>query len=383
MIHPAAGAKVPFYRPCWVEIHADALRQNLQSLRRRLSSNVQVLAVVKANGYGHGLLAAARAAVEAGAAALGVASLEEGIVLRQEGFHVPVLILGSLFPFDNFPLLFTHRLTPTVASLEAARALGQLAQKGSERLPVHLKIDSGFGRIGVSIPKALEFMQGVAGMAGLELEGVYTHFASSDADPEYTRRQAKAFLSVVEAARKAGIRPRWVHMANSAALLRFPETHGTLVRPGIAFYGLPAYEGAEKDIVLRPALTWKTRVVFLKNIPAGASVSYARTWVAKRPSRIATLAVGYADGYPRLLSNQARVLLGGKRMPVIGRITMDMTMVDVTDLPECHVGDEAVLIGGQGPERINARELAEAAQTNSYEILCRVAARVPRVATHG
>jgi alanine racemase len=338
--------------------------------------------VIKANGYGHGLLTTARVAVEGGAAALGVASLEEGITLRQAGVDVPVLILGSLYPFDNFPLLFTHHLTPTVASLEAAQALNDLAQKRRERLPVHLKIDSGFGRIGVSIPKALAFIQQVAGMTGLALEGIYTHFVSSDVDEPYTREQARAFLSVIEAAHHSGVRPRWIHLANSAALIRFPETHGTLARPGLAFYGVPPYAGAEKEAALQPALHWKTKIVYLKNISKGAAVSYARTWIAKRPSRIATLATGYADGYPRLLSNKGQVLLGGRRFPVIGRVTMDMMMVDVTDGSNVHVGDEAVLIGTQGSERITAQEVAAAAETNPYEILCRIAERVPRVTVH-
>jgi alanine racemase len=337
------------------------------------------LAVVKADGYGHGLAACARATLEAGASHLGVSSIEEGIALRDQGVTAPVLLLGSLYPFDNFPVLFDYNLTPTVASQETAEALDRLARERGRRLPVHLKVDSGFGRIGVSLGRALDFIRQAQALPGLEIEGLYTHFASSDVDLPYTREQASAFRTVVRQAAEAGIRPPWIHLANSAALLRLPETHGTLVRPGISLYGIPPYAGAAQDIALKPVLAWKTRVIFLKQWPAGASVGYARTWEARRPSRIATLAVGYADGFPRLLTNRGAVLIRGLRAPVVGRVTMDMTMVDVTDLPACRVGDEAVLIGSQGAAHLSAQDLADGAETNAYEILCRIGPRVPRI----
>lgn len=368
-----------FYRPCWAEIHRAALRRNLQTLRRRLRPGVKCLAVVKANAYGHGLVPVSRLAVQAGASHLGVSSLEEGVALREAGCRRPILILGSLYPFDNFPLLFEMQLTPTVASREAAAALDALAQKRRQTIDVHLKIDSGFGRIGVSPGSALEFIEQVRRCRGLRLEGLYTHFASSDADPGYTREQARRFNEVVRAAAAQGIRPPLLHMANSSALLRFPETHGSLVRPGLAFYGVAPYSGAERIVSLEPALCWKTRVIFLKRVTDGSSISYARTWTARRPTRVATLAAGYADGYPRLLSNQGEVLLRGRRAPIVGRVTMDMMMADVTDLPACRVGDEAVLLGTQGSQRIPVEEIAQKARTNPYEILCGIASRVPRI----
>ncbi len=371
-----------FFRPCWLEVHEGALRANWRALRSQLAPDVQMLAVVKANGYGLGILSVAKVAVEEGAAYLGVSSVEEGIQLRKAGFQVPVLILGSLFPFESFAPLFDYRLTPTVASLEAAQALDRMATQKGRSLPVHLKIDTGFGRIGVSTLNALGFITQVAAMRGLELEGLYTHFASSDVDPVYTREQASAFRSVIQAAREAGISPRWVHMANSSAMLRFAETHGNLVRPGIAFYGVDPFLGASQKISLKQAMTWKSRIIFLKTVPAGSSISYARTWTARRKTLVATLAVGYADGLPRLLSNKGQVLLQGRRAPVLGRVTMDMTMVDVTDIDPCRVGDEVVLLGTQGTQTITALEMAEWAQTNAYEILCGLADRVPRVMTH-
>jgi alanine racemase len=360
-------------------------------LRSKLAKEVQMLAVVKANGYGLGLLNVSQIAVEEGAAYLGVSSVEEGIALRDAGISVPILILGSLYPFESFALLFQYHLTPTIASLEAAEALDRMAAEKKQRLPVHLKIDSGFGRIGVSIPTAADFVEQVAKKSGLLIEGIYTHFASSDVDEDYTRAQAQAFLAVVKAVGDLPVgrqvRPQWIHMANSSALLRFPETHGTMVRPGLAFYGVPPYPRAQNVVTLSPALTWKSRVIFLKTVPEGSCISYARTWIAKRPTRVATLAVGYADGFPRLLSNKGQVLIGGKRLPILGRVTMDMTMVDVTDLQAggqaCRIGDEAVLIGRQGTEEITAGEMADWAQTNAYEILCGIGARVPRGMTHG
>jgi alanine racemase len=246
-----------------------------------------------------------------------------------------------------------------------------------------LKIDSGFGRIGVSVVNAKTFLQQVAQKKGLDLEGIYTHFSSSDVDLKYTQAQAKAFREVLESGLTAGVRPKWIHMANSSAILRLPETHGTLVRPGIAYYGIPPFPGAEKMIPLQPVATWKSRVIFLKNVPEGTKISYAGTWTAKRPSRIATLAAGYADGLPRLMSNKGHVLIGGQKLPILGRVTMDMTMVDVTELAECHVGDEAVLLGRQADAEISAVEIADAAGTNPYEIICRIGERVPRVVTHG
>jgi alanine racemase len=370
-------------RPCWAEIDVTALRHNWKALRAKLPASVQMLAVVKANGYGLGLLTAAKVAVEEGAAYLGVSSVEEGIALRQAGHKTPILILGSLYPFESFHLLFEHHLTPTIASIEAAKALSQLAKERHEKFPVHLKVDSGFGRIGVSAANAATFIAHVAKEPGILIEGIYTHFASSDVDEPWTKHQTKAFLAVVDAVRAHGIAPKWVHLANSSAVLRFPEAHGNMVRPGIAYYGIPPYAGAAKKISLKAALTWKSRVVFLKTVPKGTGISYARTWKAKRKTRVATLAAGYADGLPRILTNKGEVLLLGQRAPIIGRVTMDMTMVDVTDIPECRVGDEAVLIGAQGKDEITALEMAGWAQTNAYEILSRIGTRVPRITVHG
>jgi len=363
----------------FVLVSRGQIARNYRNVCSVVGPGVDVLGVVKADAYGHGAIEVARVLVAEGARWLAVSSVDEGVTLREAGLRAPrILVMGGFLP-DEGRQLAEHQLTPVIHSLAQIRQVERLAQSSGELIRYHLKIDSGFGRIGVSLSNAPGFIRQVAGMPGLLVEGIYTHFASSDVDPDYTQAQAQAFLSVVRSAATDGIRPRWIHMANSSALLRFPETHGTLVRPGLAFYGVSPYPRSSNVVTLSPALSWKSRVIFLKSVPEGSPISYARTWSAKRPTRVATLAVGYADGLPRIVSNKGQVLIGGRRVPILGRVTMDMTMVDVTDVSDCHVGDEAVLLGRQGAEEITANDLAEWAQTSSYEILCGIAARVPRL----
>lgn len=373
--------RLPALRPCWVEVNLAALRHNLQYLRARLSPETHILAVVKADGYGHGAVAVAQAALQAGVRWLGVSSLEEGAVLRRAGITAAILILGSLYPYEVLPRLLDDGLTPTVASLAMAEALSRLAQGRTRPIPLHVKIDSGFGRIGLTISHALSTLRRIWALPGLTVEGLYTHFAAADSDPAYTREQFTAFRHVVEAFRTLGWTGRWVHAANSAAIFQYPESHGTLVRPGLAMYGVPPLVGHTPAMPLEPVLTWKARVVFVKQLPAGSSISYGRTFTTTRLVRVATIPVGYADGYPRQLSNLGQVLIQGFRAPVVGRVTMDMTMVDVTDLPRCEVGEEVVLIGRQGQDHMTAEEVAARAGTISYDLLCGIAHRVPRLVT--
>ena len=309
---------------------------------------------MKADAYGHGLLTAAHAALEAGAVFLGVSSLEEGEALRVAGIKAPVLILGSLYPFDNFSVLFDRKLTPTVASIAAAEALQMLATAREARLSVHLKIDSGFGRIGVSPASAVEFIRQVHAMPGLEIEGLYTHFAGSDVDPEYTRvsRPMLFWVRRQSRGRPSGVRPKYI-------LSGEPRRRSSVFRKRMERSCVPGsrctadrrpYAGAEKDIKLTPVLTWKTRIIFLKMISVRRLDQGLRAYLDREAARRAwpRWRYGYADGLPRILSNKGQVLVGGRRVPILGRVTMDMTMVDVTDLKECHVGDEVVLIGRQG-----------------------------------
>jgi alanine racemase len=304
--------------------------------------------------------------------------VEEGVSLRDRGVRKPILVLGSLFPFKSFEAALAHTLTPIVASVHSAQALGDLARAKNQSVPVHIKVDTGMGRIGVSPRNLPALVQAVQGHKSLVMEGIYTHLASADGDPEMTRRQIESFAQAVEEARRSGGK-FMAHAANSAATLAFPEGRFDMVRPGLALYGVSPFSDGRFARELSPVLSWKTRVVYLKNAPSDTPVSYGGTFRTQRASKIATLPVGYADGYTRALSNRGKVLIGGRACPVLGRVTMDQIMVDVTDVPDVQVGNEAVLLGRQGESALTAAALAEWAQTISYEILCGISARVPRV----
>jgi alanine racemase len=338
------------------------------------AGGAKLLPVLKADGYGHGAVPLARALKGLPAWGIGVSSVEEGIALREAGIGGRILVLGSLFPFDSFDAALAHDLTPTIASWSSAQALARAARKRGRRARLHVKVDTGMGRIGMTPATALGTVPRIAALPDLRLEGVYTHLASGD-DRARCREQMSLFSTLVRGLRSAGL-SFVAHAANSAGLFRAPETRLDLVRPGIALYGAPPAVGVKG---LTPVLTWKTRVVFLKTVPSGTPVSYGGTFRTGRPSRLATLPVGYADGYRRALSGRAEVLVRGRRCPVAGRVTMDQIVVDVTRVPGVDVGEEIVLLGAQGRDRITADEMAAWAGTISYEILCGVSARVPRV----
>lgn len=360
-----------FYRPCWAEISRGAFAGNFKKLASSLPNNTGILAVVKANAYGHGAVPVARWAEESGARFLGVASLEEGIELRQARVRADILVLGSLYPFEETARgALRFRLVPTVASVSAAKALSLAAKRLAKVLPVHVKLDTGLGRIGLQPEAALDLLEKIRRDKNLKLDGVYTHLASAGSDSAYTRDQLERFDRVLEAARSQGIAIPWSHAANSRATVDGIGRYN-LVRPGLALYGLMDS--------FAPVLTWKTRVIFWKRVPEGASIGYGRTFRTARPSHIATLAVGYADGLSRKLSNRGQVLIQGRRVPIVGAISMDMAMADVTDIPHVSVGEEAVLIGRQGREEITVREMAQALETIPYEIVCGIGSRVRRV----
>lgn len=359
-----------FFRPTWAEIDAGALVSNLRKLRAK-AGRAKLMFVVKANAYGHGAALCARAAEKARAADwLGVSSVEEGVALREEGVKLPVLVLGSLYPFESVLAAVAHGLTPMVASVDAARRVAEAAQRLKRRVDCHVKVDTGMGRVGAGRETAVGIVRALASMPGARAAGLFTHLACAESDRAFTRRQLERFRGVLRALDREGLRPPLVHAANSAALLRHPESRFDLVRPGLAAYGL--VEG------FAPVLTLKTKIVFLKTVPKGATVSYGATWRARRVSRVATLPVGYGDGYPRALSNRARVLVGGVSCPVIGRVTMDQVMADVTGAPLARVGDDVVLLGRQGQDEIPASELARLCGTIPYETVTALSARVPR-----
>lgn len=371
-VPPPASVRRRFFRPTWAEIDLGALVGNLRKFRERVGAGVKVMFVVKANAYGHDAALCARAAQDARAADwLGVSSVEEGVALRAVGVRLPVLVLGSLYPFESVLAAAAYDLTPIVASLESAERVAEVALRLRRNINIHVKVDTGMGRIGVRPEAALDLMRRLSDLKAVRVQGLYTHFAKAENDATFTTRQLRDFRRVVNAVGREGLRPRLVHAANSAAALRYPAARFDLVRPGLAAYGL--YEG------FSPVLTLKSKLVYIKTVPRGAAVSYGATWHAKRVSRIATLPIGYGDGYPYVLSNRASVLVGGWRCPVVGRVTMDQTMIDVTDAPGAQVGDDAVLLGFQDGASVTAAELAGLSGTILYETPTAISSRVPRV----
>jgi alanine racemase len=375
-------AASPKGRPTFCHIDLEALRWNFAQVRRKVGPGVKVLSVVKANAYGHGAREAARALQDVGSDAFGVATLEEGVELRKSGIQVPVVILAAVYP-EQLEELLLHDLTPAVCELEMLRRLESLLRDRRRSLRFHLKVDTGMGRVGLLSSEIDTWLPELPQLKALKLEGLFSHFSDAEsANEEYTENQLRTFLSVLERLKHAGFDPPLVHMAKSAAVMTLPSSYFTMVRPGLLLYGIHPSPEMKKGIALKPVLSWKTRILQLKGLPRGSSIGYGRTFVTQRESLIATLAVGYADGYHRLLSNRAAVLVLGKRAPVVGRISMDLTTVDVTDIPGVERGDEVVLLGRQGRETISADEIAGWAQTISYEILTSISARVPRIHYH-
>jgi alanine racemase len=361
-------------RPVWAEVDLDAVARNVRLLKGQ-ANGAALLAVVKANAYGHGAVAVARAALAAGADRLGVICVDEGEQLRRAGIAAPILVMGHT-PATDAARLVDLSLTGTVASRETAEALARAAAQRGVRLAVHVKVDTGLNRYGFTPAEALALADWLRDLSSLEVEGLFTHFASADElDKGYTLDQYARFRQVAEGMGWAPIR----HVSNTATLLDMPELSLEMVRPGLGIYGLYPLGVARRDLGLVPALSLKSRIVRLTALAPGDPVSYGRTWRAARPSLIGLVMCGYADGLPRSLSNRGSVLVRGQRVPIVGRVCMDMCMVDVTDVADAATGDEVVLIGCQGEEEISADEVAELAGTISYEILSGITARVPRL----
>lgn len=371
-------------RPTRAEIDLAALRSNLAAVRS-LAPKANVLAVVKANAYGHGAVAVARALDALDDVTLfGVALIEEGIELREAGIRKPILVLGGAYE-GGYDALVAWDLMPTVFRREHLTQLGEAAARAGRTARAHVKVDTGMGRIGVARQDWEAFLDHAIRIPNVVFDGLMSHFANADVpDSALTGEQVARFKWALNEMRKRGMEPRYRHLSNSAGTLDRPETRDgldlNLVRPGIMLYGLCPADWMKDRIPLQPILSWKTAITHLKSVPAGTPISYGGIWTAPRDSVIATLPVGYADGYSRQFSNRADVLINGQRAKVVGRVCMDMFMVDVTDIPGVEVGDEAVLIGAQGDQRIDAGELAAIAQTIHYEVLCDISYRVPREA---
>lgn len=360
-----------------VLVDLDAIRHNVRLLRAHVSPRTELMAVVKANGYGHGIVPVARAALQAGATWCGVASIAEGIALREADIRAPILVMGYTPP-EFAAEAIRLGLSLTVFEHDVVRAIGHLGRQLGQPARVHVKVDTGMHRLGVLPDEAPSFIAQVAATERVVLEGVFTHLSSADDDPEYTEAQIRAFCAATERAPA-----RYRHVCNSAGALGYPHAHFDLVRPGIALYGLSPYapSALTHPLVrdLRPALTLTTTVASVKWLPPGASVGYGRRYRCRGRCRIAVIPIGYGDGFRRAPNHFGEVLVHGKRAPIVGSVCMDQTMLDVTHIPDAQIGDEVVLIGAQGEERITADEVAQRLGTINYEVVTALTARPQRV----
>jgi alanine racemase len=366
----------PSRRATRAVVDLGAIRHNVRLVRTAVGPGVRLMAMVKANAYGHGAVPVAHACVTAGATGLAVATVDEGLALRRSGITAPLLVLGASAP-EEHPEALRHDLTLAVGSLRMADNVAAAARATGVTARVHVEVDTGMSRFGVPASRAVEEIAALAELPGLELEGIYTHFAAADEpDRRSARAQLALFTGFLEALAARDVRVPLRHAANSAATLELPEAHLDLVRPGIALYG---YHPAGADPQgLRPALTLTSVLARVEVMPAGTGVSYNHTFRTTRASVLGLVPLGFADGLPRLLSNRGHMLVRGRRCPIVGRVCMDQTVLDVTDAPGARVGEPVVVLGCQGEERIGADEIGLHAGTNAYETLCRIGPRVPR-----
>ena len=366
--------------PTWIEVDLDLLTLNIQNIRRLLGRGVKILLTVKADAYGHGAVQVAEASSKL-VDIFGVATLDEAIELREAGIDNKILILSPILATE-VPTAVYAGLDVTISSFEIARELSRYAVEHEKHIEVHVEVDSGMGRTGVSLEEAPVEIANISTLPNLKLVGVYTHFPVSDTDVVFTRKQVVEFESLVRRLRKEGIAIPTIHSANSAAIPSVRESHMNLVRPGLLAYGhLPA--GLDPGAGFSPILTWKSRVARIRRVPSGRTISYGRTFTTVRDTVVGVIPVGYGHGYPYQLSGCGQMLVGGARVPIVGRVTMDMTMVDLTDLPQTpSLGEEVVLIGEQkgpfGESTVTIHDLARWANTIGYEIICGLSKRVPR-----
>jgi len=365
--------------PTWVEVDLDRFRRNLGAIRTAIGGGRRVLLVVKADAYGHGAVEIARHAIEAGVSMLGVATLHEGIELRAAGVSAPIVILSPPLHTEVDEIL-EHRLTPCVGTIEFAERLSHRSAAQQVLSRFHVEVDTGMGRTGIADAEAVEFIARVVTLPNLRLEGVFTHFPDADrGETEVTQEQLRKFAEVL---RELGLRKIEVpirHAANSAGLLSAHDSFLDMVRPGILAYGFYPTPEVQRSVAVEGIMSFKTRLVQLREHPPGRFISYGRTFRTSRWSRIGVLPVGYGHGYPWTLSNRGQVLVRGTRAPIVGRVTMDLTMIDVTDIEGAAIGDEVVLWGEQGESRIGLDEVAAWAQTIPYDLLCSMGKRVVRV----
>jgi alanine racemase len=370
----------------WAEIDLDAIAHNVREIRKLTGNRVELMGAVKADAYGHGVLEVVRTLLDSGVNQLAVSMLDEAIQIRKMGISVPILILGYTDPARAEEIILND-VSQTVFSLELAQALSSAAVRLGRSARIHVKIDTGMSRLGF-MPgySAVKNIVEISRMPGIIIEGIFTHFASADErERDYTVMQFERFMSVCSELARVGIHIPLKHACNSGGIIQYPEMHLDMVRPGIILYGLyPSDEVSRSSIDLKPAMTLKANVVHVKDVDKDVCISYGRTFRTSRKSRIATVPIGYADGYTRLMSNKGRMLVNGEFAPVVGRICMDQCMIDVTDLNhEVHVGDEVVIFGNQGGASISVDEIAAEVGTINYELVCIIGKRIPRVYLKG
>lgn len=368
-------------RPTWAEISLPALKSNYRKLKSALTPGTGLMAVVKADAYGHGAAECASALEEQGADWFGVALIEEGVALRRSGIRTPIFCLGGFWS-GQAEIVIANDLTPAIFRLDAAEELNARAVADDVVYPFHLKVDTGMGRLGVPFVDVADFARELKRFAGLRMDGLLTHFADADGgDPAYTREQVVRFEAAGEILAGLGFTPKWKHLANSAGLHAYPEAHGNLARAGATLYGLT------RDVLapgsyshgLAPVLSLRSRVIQLKTVPAGTPLGYGRTFVTAHESRIGTIPAGYADGFRRAFSNNGQVIVRGGFAPVVGRVSMDLTIIDLTGIEGASLGDEVTLIGENGGLALRAEDLAARIGTISYEIVTGISSRVPRI----
>jgi len=380
----------------WAEIDLKAIAHNVSQLRNICNPKAKLMAVVKADGYGHGAENVARASLSAGAESLGVARIDEAIALRKAAVDAPIQVLGYT-PVSMAENLLQYNLTQSVFSSQCASALSQIGVALGKKIKIHIKVDTGMGRLGLLTDRgqiscadfnmtqsSLEQIKSIVGLRGIVPEGIMTHFAMADsADKTSTGKQFAIFTDFIDRLSKNGIGFQVHHAANSAAVMEHPETHLDLVRPGISIYGLYASDEVDKSKAdLIPAMAFKARVIQVKRVPAQFCISYGHTYRTRKSTTIATVSAGYADGFNRLLSSCGYMLVHGKRAPVTGRVCMDLTMLDVGHIPQVMVGDEVVIFGNQNGESIHVDEIARLLNTINYEVVSTISARVPRIYKH-
>jgi alanine racemase len=365
----------------WVEVDLDHFTRNWAEMRRLVGSGVRILQVVKADAYGHGAIEISNVALKNGAAMLGVANADEAVQLRVSGITAPILILS---PSTNSEIneIIKYNLVPSVSDLNFAQELQKKCKKADLRVPIHIEVDTGMGRGGTMHHEAFKMIGEILDLPNLFLEGIFTHLSSSEVMEDYNRMQWSLFRKLLDKLDGEAIHIPVKHMANSGAILNFSEFHLDMVRPGLMSYGIYPSAETKTKASLCPVMCFKTRVVLIKEFPKGYSIGYGRSYITDKPTKVATIPVGYGDGYGRILSNRGEALIRGSRTPVIGRVSMDMCTLDVTHIPDCQIGDEVVLMGRQGQECISADDLAAKLNTISYEILCALGKRAPRIFSH-